>query len=137
MMSNIPDNKKALWSTIVEVLFVFLPFIILSIVYMNQGKFSEIFSISEWSFASSILAGQTIIKITHGFSRQKMLRFHIFLGILAMILIFILLPSMTILILILTSSPVSNGLLLAQLILFIISLLTFIIVGGAAQAYSR
>ena len=49
-----------------EYLFIFLPFIVIAIVKIYNSKIDEFLRAPDWSFASSILFGQLLVKFVAG-----------------------------------------------------------------------
>jgi hypothetical protein len=47
-----------------DYIFYLLPFIILMIIRLAEGRFSELLLISDWSIASTIMYGQLIVKLS-------------------------------------------------------------------------
>jgi len=117
-----------------EFLFTLLPIIILLIVRSYESNFSAIFYNTEWSIIALILFGQSIVKFSSGISNSKeKFRWQLVALVISIIIIFGLIPSAIILVLNLSSKSLSNGTYIAQIILFIISSLTFFIVGALGQ----
>ena len=69
LITSIEENKRlvnfktGMKNTIPDIIFIFLPLIIISLVYLFSGSKSNIFYHAEWSFASSVLFGQSIVKL--------------------------------------------------------------------------
>jgi len=62
-------NKQAIMvDLLAEILFLLLPFLVLSLVFIRGGNISSIFSLSEWSFGACILFGQSLVKLVGGAS---------------------------------------------------------------------
>jgi hypothetical protein len=117
-----------------EFLFTLLPIIILLIVRSYESNFLAIFYNTEWSIIALILFGQSIVKFSSGISNSKeKFRWQLVALVISIIIIFGLIPSAIILVLNLSSKTLSNGTYIAQIILFIISGLTFFIVGALGQ----
>ncbi|MCG6191397.1 hypothetical protein [Maribellus maritimus] len=117
-----------------EFLFTLLPIIILLIVRSYESNFSAIFYNTEWSIIALILFGQSIVKFSSGITNSKeKFRWQLVALVISIIIIFGLIPSAIILVLNLSSKTLSNGTYIAQIILFIISSLTFFIVGALGQ----
>ena len=49
-------------SALSELLFVFLPFIVIAITLAHQGELGSILSIPEWSIVTAVITGQAIVK---------------------------------------------------------------------------
>lgn len=117
-----------------EFLFTLLPIIILLIVRSYESNFAAIFYNTEWSIIALILFGQSIVKFSSGISNSKeKFRWQLVALVISIIIIFGLIPSAIILVLNLSSKSLSNGTYITQFILFILSSLTFFIVGALGQ----
>jgi len=57
-------KQSTLLVLVSDYIFYLLPFIILLIVRLAQGKSSELLLISDWSIASTIMYGQLIVKLS-------------------------------------------------------------------------
>jgi len=116
-----------------EWLFVVLPLVVITIVMSTKGSFFEIISSPEWSFAAAVLFGQTIVKsvsvaIIRGGDNLHWER--VIVTVAALIVIG-LIPTLTILSLILVSDPISQGLVIAQIALFVLSVISYFFLAGA------
>jgi hypothetical protein len=117
-----------------EFLFTLLPIVILIIVRSYQCDFKGIFYNTEWSIISIILFGQSVVKFSSGISNSnKKIKWQLVALIISLIIIFGLIPSVIILVLNLTSNSLSLGTYITQSILFILSSLTFFIIGTIGQ----
>lgn len=117
-----------------EFLFTLLPIIILLIVRSYESNYTAIFYNTEWSIISLILFGQSIVKFSSGISNSKeKFRWQLVALVISIIIIFGLIPSAIILVLNLSSKTMSCGTYISQFILFILSGLTFFIVGALGQ----
>jgi hypothetical protein len=117
-----------------ELLFTLLPIIILLIVRSYENNLSAIFYNTEWSIISLILFGQTIVKFSSGISNSnEKVRWQLVALVISLIIIFGLIPSSIILVINLLSETLSFSMYIAQIILFLISCITFFIVGAIGQ----
>lgn len=117
-----------------EVLFTLLPIIILLIVRSSENDISKIFYSTEWSVISIILFGQSIVKFSSGIANSKeTFRWQLVALVISLIIVFGLIPSPIILVLNLTTSNVSLGMAILQIITFIISVLTYYFIGAIGQ----
>lgn len=117
-----------------EFLFTLLPIIILLIVRSYESNFKAIFFNTEWSIIALILFGQSIVKFSSGISNsQAKFRWQLVALVISLIIIFGLIPSAIILVLNLSSKTLSNGTYIVQFVLFIISSITFFMVGAIGQ----
>ena len=124
-------KSQAFGYAIGELCFVFLPFIVMVIVFCYKADFSKIFKEAEWSLAASVMFGQSIIKLMHTITKynggKKILSYNVG-AILAVIISFGLVPSLTSLALIYNSDKISYGLVCFQIILFILAVIVFYLV---------
>ena len=117
-----------------EFLFTLLPIIILLIVRSYENNLSAIFYNTEWSIISLILFGQSVVKFSSGISNSnEKVRWQLVALVISLVIIFGLIPSAIILVINLLSSTLSLGMYIAQIILFVISCITFFIVGAIGQ----
>jgi hypothetical protein len=127
-------ERNLFYVLISEMLFTLLPLIVIGIVRSYQSKFELIFYNTEWAMMSIILFGQSIVKFSSGVANSKLkFRWQLVSMIISLIIIFGLVPSIIILIINLLNSEPSFGLHLAQITLFISSILTFFIIGYLGQ----
>ncbi|PWB55996.1 MAG: hypothetical protein C3F13_02745 [Anaerolineales bacterium] len=128
--------KKAQILIIAELLFIILPFIVIGIISFSKGEFSAFFRIPEWSLASSILVGQTIVKLISGLvSKPRKIAWENTALILSIIIVLILVPVLIILSLIMTTDTPSAWLVIAQIIYFFLSATLFYAGGSIGQIF--
>lgn len=117
-----------------ELLFSVLPIIILAIVFFSQNKAPQLFLSPEWSVTAAIFFGQSIVKVVSAsVSRGNKKTWQRIVLLVTVILVVGLAPSLVILALILILSPPPFWLAVAQIGLFIVSLITFFVLGSAGQ----
>jgi len=117
-----------------ELLFSLLPLIIIIIVRTYENDVSKILYNTEWSIISIILFGQSIVKFSSGIANSKEnFRWQLVALSISLIIIFGLLPASIILVLNLTGSSISTTMALVQIIIFILSILTYYFIGGIGQ----
>lgn len=117
-----------------EFLFTLLPIIILLFVRSYENNFKALFYNTEWSIIALILYGQSIVKFSSGISNSKAkFRWQLVALVISTIIIFGLIPSSIILVLNLSSKSLSMSTYITQFILFILSSITFFIVGALGQ----
>ena len=122
------------WALLVsETLFVLLPLIVLAIVFSYQRKMFGLLHTPEWSFISAILFGQTLVKFVSAAVSESGAYWQRVVVIVSAIIVLGVVPSLIILALVLVSEPPSNGLAIAQLIMFILSIVLYFFIGGAGQ----
>src|SRR5256885_5306599 len=62
-----PSVNYGLAASVAEFLFVLVPLLVLTLVFRFQGKaWGSLFASPEWSFASALLFGQTVVKFVAG-----------------------------------------------------------------------
>lgn len=117
-----------------ELLFTLLPIIILLIVRSYENDISKIFYNTEWSIISIILFGQSIVKFSSGIANSKeIFRWQLVALAISIVIVFGLIPASIILVLNLTSLSISFGMGILQIIVFIISVLTYYFIGALGQ----
>ena len=120
-----------------ELIFTFFPLLIASILICFKKNYSEILTNSDWSYISIILFGQTIIKFFSGVAQnenQKSLP--VLMLILTFILMFGLVPSVTILILLEIASEKPVWLIASQWVCVVASVGAFCTIGRIGQLLS-
>jgi len=90
----------------------------------------------ELSFGSAVLFGQTIIKVVSGFAHTKPSGAEQPVFIIALIIVFGLVPSLVVLALLLSISPIPHELQLAQACIFALGIFTFLLFGVNGHALS-
>tara|TARA_R110002072_G_C7629516_1_gene506795 strand:+ start:75 stop:566 length:492 start_codon:yes stop_codon:yes gene_type:complete len=117
-----------------ELAFIFLPFIVILIINLNKGNFANLLQTADWSLASAILFGQTIVKIIMGVSAQEhSFEYQRFGFLSALIIVLGLIPSVVIIGIFETTGKLSTGIIILQFILLAIAVWTFIILGTIGQ----
>ena len=109
-----------------DLLFIVLPLVVISIVDVSVGR--SLFAIiesPELSFGSAVLFGQTIIKVVSGFAHTKPSGAEQPVFIIALIIVFGLVPSLVVLALLLSVNPIPHGLQLAQACIFALGIIVF------------
>jgi hypothetical protein len=121
------DINAALFA---ELFFNLLPIVILFIALSYTGSPLKIFSISEWSFATAILSGQSMVKFINGLLKfGKPVNLGATALVISLIIVFLLAPSLVILTLIIISPLPIYWLSIVQGILFILAVLAFLFLG--------
>jgi hypothetical protein len=123
-----------------ELLFVAVPILVFSLVFWQKNTFYSFWEMPEWSFAATILFGQTLTKLVSGaLAGPRGLR-PARLGFLVTILIVFAIISSAVLLLVLTQTigasgqqPLSRGLMIAQFVVLFIAIVSFLIIGGSAE----
>jgi hypothetical protein len=120
----------AIVKIIPEFLFVILPILIIFIVFWTHDHLDRFILSPEWSFASAIFFGSSIIKLVNGISAAGSFFDGFAELFIAIIIIFGLAPSLTILAMIVIAEDHPDTLLVnIQLSLFIASAVSFLILG--------
>lgn len=127
-------ERNLFYVLISEMLFTVLPLIVISIVRSYQCKFELIFYNTEWAMMSIILFGQSIVKFSSGIANSSLkFRWQLVSMIISLIIIFGLIPSIIVLIINLLNDEIMFGLHFAQISLFVLSIITFFIIGYLGQ----
>lgn len=127
-------ERNLFYVLVSEMLFTILPLIVITIVRSYQDQYEQIFYNTEWAMMSIILFGQSIVKFSSGVSNSNLkFRWQLVSLIMSLLIIFGLIPSITILIINLINPEPNFGLQIAQMILFLLSIITFFIIGYIGQ----
>ncbi len=118
------DRRAAIRATS-ELLFVFLPFIVIGITLMHRGEFPSIFFIPEWSIVSAVVTGQAIVKLASAGIGRAHVRKESIVLVISALLVCLLVPVLIILAITLTSPNVSRNLAITQAVCFLLSVLSF------------
>lgn len=117
-----------------EFLFTLLPIVILIIVRSYNQDCKAIFYNTEWSIIAIILFGQSIVKFSSGVSNSRAIfRWQFVALIISIIIIFGMIPASVTLVLILSCNTLNFGIYFTQFIIFILSCISFFIVGAIGQ----
>ena len=130
-------RKAALYAILGDLLFIVLPLVVISIVDVSVGR--SIFAIiesPELSFGSAVLFGQTIIKVVSGFAHTKPSGAEQPVFVIALIIVFGLVPSLVVLALLLSISPIPHELQWAQACIFAQGIFVFLFFGVHGHALS-
>ncbi len=129
------ENTKSKLIILSELFFNILPILILIIVYLSQKKYFDIIFNSNWIFISIILFGQTIVKLASGVAKTDMKKnWQLVAFIIALIIVFGLVPSTVIYILIYLNLTNNFFSLIFQLIFITFSIFSYIWVGTVGQS---
>lgn len=130
-------RRAALYAILGDLLFIVLPLVVISIVDVSVGR--SVFAIiesPEISFASAVLFGQTIIKVVSGFAHTKPTGAEQPVFIIALIIVFGLVPSLVVMALLLSVNPAPYGLQIAQAGILVLSIGVFFLFGLNGHAQS-
>ena len=117
--------RNVLAASASEFLFVVLPLIVLTIIFLHNDRGSEIMASPEWSFGAAVLFGNGLVKLVGGLSARGGMHGERVGLFCAIILVLGLVPSLVVLSLILLSEHPSNGLIRAQELLGIFAAVSF------------
>lgn len=127
----------AMYAILGDLLFIVLPLVVISIVDVSIGRsLFAIIQTPELSFGSAVLFGQTIIKVVSGFAYTKPTGAEQPVFIIALIIVFGLVPSLVVLALLLSVNPIPYGLQLAQACMFALGVIVFFFFGVKGHAQS-
>ncbi len=119
-------DRRAFMYASSEMLFVFLPFIVIGIILAHRGEFSTLFFVPEWSIVSAVIAGQAVVKFASaGVGVKIRVQKENFVFLISIVLVCLLVPILIVLALALTSPSVSIKLATAQAVLFLFSAIIF------------
>jgi hypothetical protein len=130
-------RNTAMFAILGDLLFIVLPLLVISIVDLSVGR--SLFAIiesQELSFSSAVLFGQTIIKVVSGFFHTIPSGAEQPVFIIALIIVFGLVPSLVVLALLLSVNPIPPGLQLAQACIFVLGIIVFFLFGVTGHALS-
>lgn len=128
------DFNKEITAMLAELSFIVLPFVVILIINLSRGEWTKIIQTSDWSMASTLLFGQTVVKIIMGVASQEhSFNYQGFGLISALIIVFGLIPSIIILVLFQFSQNLSSGLIITQFVLLGIAICVFLLFGTIGQ----
>lgn len=120
-----------------ELLFVLVPFIVITIIHLSTGNFSDLIYTADWSMAAVILYGQTIVKLILGFASYEDSSNWRLIGLYsALIIVFGLIPSAITLTLFIISKDQGVGIIIVQFSTFLSSIIIFLVFGTIGQGLS-
>lgn len=132
-MSTQDPPPSSLYAVCADVSFVCLPLIVLTLVKLWQGAPTDILSLSDWSFGSIVLFGQSIVKFAAGMaSTERRARWQFVAFILSLLIVFGLMPSITLLVLG-QAAPRCGLWTIAAPVLFVVAVSTYFLVGRYGQ----
>ena len=134
------QRLDALLIQFTELLFVAVPILVFALVFWQKNRMSSFWEMPEWSFAATVLFGQTLTKLVSGaLAGPEDLR-SARLGFLVGLLIVLAILSSAVLLLVIsetvaasTQNPLSRGLMVMQFVVFLIAGVLFFIIGGSAE----
>lgn len=133
MMNEEFQSKLAVCS---EILFILLPLIIICFFLFLQNRTDEILFQSDWTFATIIFFGQSIVKFISGLLKSKReFKWQMISIIISSIIVLGLIPSTVILIQLLSTSTPNIKLIIIQYAFLILSIGVYYYFGTAGQSY--
>ncbi len=127
-------ERNIFYVLVSEIIFTILPLVVIAIIRSYQDQAEQIFYNTEWIMMAIILFGQSIVKFSSGISNSKRtFRWQLVALIITVIISFGLIPSIIILIINLLAKELNFFLYLFQIILLLISIITFLIIGYLGQ----
>lgn len=132
------SDAKAFIAVGAEALFAIFPIIVIFSVNFFDKTMLSIFYVADLSFASAVLSGQTLVKVVVGAAKYKdEMNYNFVSFISALIIVFLLGPSIITLVYITTSIQVGIRVAIFQIFLLVASLIVFVYVGGNSQFWSK
>lgn len=134
---NKDNESQSFWIIISEILFAFMPLIVLIfITIMTDMKFEAIFKRSDLSFISVLFFGQTLVRFISGIAKSsRKLKWHIIAFFISIVFLFGVIPSILILAVIFLEINTRLYIYIMQVIWLSLSLLTYFIMGRIGQMY--
>jgi hypothetical protein len=129
---------------ILDLVFVFFPFLIYAFVLSYQNRLHTIFSLSEWAFASTLLFGQAMVKFLLGLLSGRRPKYPLKLVFVTVLMaMFGFVPSLVVLLFVLLNSGGGNsvaasamfphGWVVAQMVMFLLAVVAYIYFAGAGE----
>jgi hypothetical protein len=135
---------SAMVSIVPELLFCLLPLLVLSLTLIFVDKsIMHLLASPEWSFASAILLGQAVVRFVFGATSNRRAKRKVAALIVAAIIVLELVPALAVLSFTIISHEnlgaenVPGWLVGLQLFLFLMSILTFVAIGGVGEAITE
>jgi hypothetical protein len=125
--------SNSTYGVLSELLFVLLPLLVLTIVFLYKGKtVGALLATPEWSLGSAILFGQTLVKFVSGAAQSRWAWERVAL-VVSLIIVLGLAPSLTVLALILSAESVPVALVVTQLAFFVGGVVVFLLVASTGH----
>lgn len=126
--------EKEFFVILAELLFIISPFFISILLRIETFSIRQIFQLVDIPLMSSILFGQTIVKITMGVSAGGFKADYQRLGfILSLLIVIGLIPSVLLIVISYQSDNLSYSTIVLNVILFTLALLCFLLLGSIGQ----
>jgi len=134
LIYNMKDETKAKFVIISEILFTLLPIVIILMIFIIQSNLIKILKSPDLSFAAIVLFGQTIVRLASGIAKNKKSKsWQAISFIMSLIIIFGLIPASLFLVIIYLNIYDNLVLYIFQLIIFVVSIVSYIIFGTLGQ----
>jgi len=109
-----------------EMVFILAPVCILLIVLVVRGNWVGVITAPDWSYATIVMIGQTIVKLSTGLSHnQDRKQWHFVTLLFTLLVMLEFAPAVIVLVLLLTSKQTIVGLVIAQWLLLLLAGLTY------------
>jgi len=126
--------NEAIVASSPELLFAVLPLVVVAIVLRHMGDgWMSVAGSAEWSFGTSILFGQSVVKLVAGVARSTLSAWAPVALTVALVMVLGLVPSIVVLVLVLQVEHPKHPptpLVIAQLTLFSLSMVCFLVLGS-------
>lgn len=124
---------------VAELLFVLLPLVVITIIRLvDLETIGAIMRLPDWSFASAVLFGQSIVKLVGGVAAQRSPgRWEAISLVVSILVVLGLVPALVVLALTLSLESPPSGLIILQVLLFVVSIGVFATIGRLGHAMSR
>lgn len=128
------DFEKEIPAMLAELSFIFLPFIVILIVNLSKGDWIKLIQTADWALASTLLYGQTIVKIIMGVASREHSFNHQNFGLASALIISLgLVPSILIVAIFELNQNISIGLIVTQFVLLGFAIYVFLLFGTIGQ----
>jgi hypothetical protein len=138
-MTKVSWRIRILTGLAAEVSFAVLPLLVVLMVLNHTNHGTDLFASPEWSFGSAILFGQALTKLVAGLARTGEAAPGPVALLIALVVVFGLVPSLLALSMTLTELPndVGGGLKILQVVLFMGAAATYMILGTVGEQWAR
>ena len=140
-MDKPSERKRILAGLAAEVAFAVLPLLVVSMVLIHTEHSTRMFAAPEWSFGAAVLFGQTLVKFMSGLARGGAAATGPVALIVALLVVFGLVPSLFTLIMTLqaveTRTDPARWLQFFQVILFCVASIMYMLLGTIGEAWNK
>src|ERR1700723_3616949 len=102
------ESERLTFALITELLFIILPFIVIGITLANRGELRTLFFIPEWSIVAAVIIGQAIVRFASVAIGRPVAGKEAIVFMMTLMLVAILVPTLLILVFVLTSPITLN-----------------------------